>query len=106
VGYRHLALFRLHDTASPADVDRALDALRRLGLDTAEPIEWQVALSLDSRKGTVIVENALFESRESYERWRADAPHRAVAEMMSGIADWLVGDYVEPPTVSGPSRSR
>ena len=96
--YRHITLFRIRNGTSDAEVDHALHALRRLGSETVEPLEWTAAMSLDSRKGTVLVENSLFESESSFNAWRETAEHRAVVALMSRIADWTVGDYLETGT--------
>ena len=58
-------------------------------------LEWTIELSLDIRKGPVIVENSVFESAEAVERFRLSDEHRHVGEFLSQIADWVVGDYVE-----------
>lgn len=95
MAYRHITLFRIHDGVPDDEVDAVVDALRRLGEETDEPLEWRIERSFDTRKGTVIVENSLFASVESFAAWRAGDRHRTVAASLSRIADWLVGDYFE-----------
>jgi len=90
--FRHVVLFRVRDDVTDPDVFAAIDDLRALG---ALPgvTEWTVVLSLDTRKGRVIVEDGTFVDRPAFETWRATDEHRATAERMARIADWWVGDW-------------
>lgn len=90
--FRHVVLFRVRDDVADPDVSAAVDALRLLG---AEPgvISWDVARSLDTRKGRVIVEDGTFIDRVAFEAWRAGDEHRRVAERMARISDWWVADW-------------
>lgn len=89
--FRHIVLFRVHDEIADADVSDALSALRALG-DDPGIIEWNVALSLDTRKGRIIVEDATFLDAGAFESWRGGADHGCVAGRMAQISDWWVGD--------------
>lgn len=94
MAFRHLVLFRVHDHVPDADVEAAverLDALRTMpGIR-----EWTVRLSDDRRKGRIIVENGLFESREAFDAFRVHPQHDGVSAVMREIADWWIGDYTE-----------
>jgi hypothetical protein len=92
--YRHIALFQLQAGVSDEQRDEAVDLLRSVG-EHPGVVQWTVELSLDQRKGTIIVENGLFDGADSFEAWRTWDHHRTVAAHMSGIADWLIGDYLE-----------
>lgn len=95
MAYRHVVLFRVHDDV-PDDV--VAEALRRLGALGEVPgvLEWTVRLSDDTRKGRVIVENALFESRDVIESFRVHPLHQESSDLLREIADWWIGDYEEP----------
>ena len=91
--YRHIVLFRVRAGVDERDVDGAIDRLRGLaGLPGVAA--WRVERSLDTRKGTVIVEEAEFADRATYVAFRAHPLHQQVAGELSRIADWWVGDYV------------
>lgn len=89
---RHVVLFRLHDDVPAERRDEALRQLRALG-DGPGILEWHIELSLDERKGTVIVEDATFESAQALQTYRDSPAHRETVALMAQIADWLVGDY-------------
>jgi len=90
--YRHVVLFRVHDAVSAQRTDALMQRLRGL---RALPgiLEWRIERSLDTRKGTVIVEDGTFVDRDAYEAFRVHPEHRAVAEAAAELADWWVGDY-------------
>lgn len=91
---RHIVLFRIHDGVDQeliGEAVRGLDELKNI----SGIVEWTVRLSTDERKGVVIVENALFESRAALARFAADPRHQVSAERLSKMADWWVGDYEE-----------
>lgn len=90
--YCHIVLFRVHDDVAGPEVSAALDALRTLG-HVAGATAWHVALSLDDRKGRVIVEDTTFPTADAFEEFRALPEHRAVVTRMAAISDWWVGDY-------------
>ncbi len=92
--YRHIVLFRIHDEVTDDQVTEAIDSLRSLG-DLPGIVSWRVELSLDSRKGRVVVEDATFVDAEAFEAFRTDPRHAATAETMAGLADWWVGDYAD-----------
>jgi heme-degrading monooxygenase HmoA len=92
--YHHVVLFRFHDETTEAQRTHALDALRALGRFPGV-LQWQVELSLDSRKGFVIAELATFEDEAAFEAWRTSDEHRAVADEMRTISDWLVADFLD-----------
>lgn len=90
--FRHIVLFRVHDDVSDERVAAALEELRSLAV-LPSVSAWRVELSLDGRKGRVIVEDATFADAEAFERFRRDERHVAAAAAMSEIADWWNGDY-------------
>jgi hypothetical protein len=90
--FRHIVLFRVHDDIPDTEVERAVAGLRALGSEI-EASAWSVEISLDTRKGRVIVEDAAFADDAAFERFRVHPPHVAAAQMMAQIADWWVGDY-------------
>ena len=90
--YRHVVLFRVRDDVTDPDVSRAIDLLRELG-DEPGVTAWDIALSLDTRKGRVIVEDGTFADAAAFAAWRASPAHVRVAEHMASLADWIVGDW-------------
>lgn len=90
--FRHVVLFRVRDDVADPEVSAAIELLRSLG-DGTGILSWTVELSRDRRKGRVIVEDGTFSSDEAFDAWRAHSRHQKAAEHLSGIADWLVGDW-------------
>lgn len=90
--FRHIVLFRVRDEVTDPDVSAAIVNLRTLGNEPGV-LAWTVALSLDTRKGRIIVEDGTFVDAEAFAAWRGGETHRRVAEQMAGIADWWVGDW-------------
>ena len=92
MAYRHVVLFRIHDEISHSEVEEALSALRALG-DEMDVTAWTVELSLDSRKGRIIVEDATFADDAAFQSFRTHPAHIAIADLMLRISDWWIGDY-------------
>jgi heme-degrading monooxygenase HmoA len=93
--YRHVVLFRLHDDTDDATRDAAVAALASLH-DLPGVLEWTVRVSDDTRKGVVVVENALFESEAAFRAFQAHPRHAEAGALLRETADWWVGDYPEP----------
>lgn len=92
MAYRHVVLFRIHDETSDGEVEDAVSALRALG-DEMDVTAWAVELSLDSRKGRIIVEDATFADDAAFQGSRTHPAHIAIADRMARVSDWWVGDY-------------
>jgi hypothetical protein len=92
VTLRHIVLFRVRDEVTENAVDRAAEALTRLA-DFPGVVSWRIARSTDGRKGRVLIEDATFSDRGTFERFRADPEHVRVAAELSAISDWWIGDY-------------
>lgn len=90
--FRHIVLFRIHDEVPEERVTEAIDALRSLGVLPGIQ-SWAVELSLDRRKGRVIVEDGVFSDQAAFEAFHAAPLHRSTAQAMAEISDWWVGDY-------------
>ena len=91
---RHIVLFVIHEQATDEQARDGALALRGLG-DAPGLLEWRIELSQDLRKGRVIVENALFVDQAVLTAFRLSPAHREVADLLAGMADWVVGDYLE-----------
>lgn len=91
--FRHVVLFRVRDDVADPEVFAAIEELRALG-ELPGVVAWAVELSLDTRKGRIIVEDGTFADRSAFEEWRATEPHRNTAEGMAELSDWWVGDWV------------
>jgi hypothetical protein len=105
VTFRHIVLLRVRSGTEDDAVDvavRALEAALRLSAATS----WQLAPSLDARKGRMIVEDVTFEDRASFELFRDSHEHRMAAALWSSVADWWVGDYEPGPGMSRVSSCR
>jgi hypothetical protein len=99
VAYRHVVLFRLREGVTPEQAAAARRLLEDLGdavHDHPGLLAWRIEESLDARKGTVLVEEATFATEADFETFRASAPHRRATAEMARVADWFVGDYVDP----------
>jgi protein-tyrosine phosphatase len=92
--YRHLVLFRVYDGVADATVDGAIRHMRDVIGRTAGVVSARVERSLDVRKGVVIVEDVTFASRDAFEAYRTSKAHDDLGSLMSGVGDWLVGDYL------------
>lgn len=90
--FRHLVLFRVFDGVSDERVTEAIHTLRSLAV-LPGIVAWRVELSLDDRKGRVIVEDATFADATAFESFRVDARHRDAGRATAEISDWWVGDY-------------
>lgn len=88
-------MFTLYEDTNDATRQEALELLRSLGDDPENVLEWRVEVSLATRKGYVIAENALFEDAAAFERWRASEKHQEVVNFMKDISDWVVADYLD-----------
>lgn len=90
--FRHVVLFRVRDDVAGPELSAAMEGLKRLG-DSPGIVEWTIELSLDERKGRIVIEDATFIDIDAFRTWRSGAAHREIASQMSEIADWLVGDW-------------
>lgn len=90
--YRHIVLFRVHDDVPDGRIEGVIDVLATFALFPGV-VSWHVERSLDERKGRIIIEDAVFDGRVSFEAFTQDPGHRAVGEDMAKIADWWIGDY-------------
>lgn len=88
----HTVMFKIHDEVSDADITKALQLLAELG-DEPGVESWIIKESIDTRKGRMIIEQAVFESEEAYQVFRSSTAHVTVGDFMKEIADWWVGDY-------------
>jgi quinol monooxygenase YgiN len=90
----HTVMFKLHDNVSDEQRTEAVERLTNLG---AEPgvLSWIVKESTDTRKGRIIIEQAVFASEAAYQEFRTSPAHIEVGDLMKTIADWWVGDYLE-----------
>lgn len=87
-------MFKIHDEVSDADLAKAVDLLTELGNEPGV-VSWVVKESIDTRKGRIIIEQAVFENKEAYEAFRVSPAHVRVGDFMKAIADWWVGDYLQ-----------
>jgi len=93
---RHVVLFVLHPDADETVRSKISTLLTALGQHTAGLIEWTITESLDTRKGRVIIENALFENQEAFHRFLKSKEHAQAGAYLTNVADWVIGDYLDP----------
>lgn len=92
MAFRHVVLFRVHSHVTPERVDAAIGRLEALSsLPMVESLV--IARSLDGRKGRVIVEEATFTDAAAFAAFRTAPQHTEIAQTMSEISDWWIGDY-------------
>lgn len=89
--YRHIVLFRIHDDVDDNRVTEAIHRLRSLGVLPGIQ-SWHVGLSLDTRKGRIIIEDATFTGPDAFGSFREHPKHSEVAAEMAAISDWWIGD--------------
>ncbi|MGY1740206.1 MULTISPECIES: hypothetical protein [unclassified Blastococcus] len=89
--YRHLVLFRFQSSTDVEARHAAYDAVAATG-QAPGLLSWRLDWSLDTRKGAVLVQDAVFAHRAAFEAWRDSDAHRQAGALMSRVADWLVGD--------------
>lgn len=92
--YRHVVLFQIKEGVPREVIEAAMESLRAL---IAVARSGEVAVSEDSRKGTVIVEDVTFASRDAFLEFRSSEQHHEVAVTMRQISEWLCGDWVPSP---------
>lgn len=92
---RHIVLFKVNNGVNETRIDDAIKLLKELGKDNTSIIQWTVEKSLDTRRGTIIIENFLFKSEEDLKTFRSFEKHIKTGEFMREISDWIIGDYFE-----------
>lgn len=92
--YRHIVLFKIYPETKKEQITKAKKLLKELGKQEFIN-EWVITESLDKRKGVIIIQNGLFNSKEDFEIYRKNDLHKQAGDHMSKIADWVVGDYEE-----------
>ncbi|MEV8370910.1 Dabb family protein [Microbacterium sp. NPDC064584] len=92
--FRHIVLFRVYDEVSDDRIDTAITRLASLAT-LPGVVSMRVERSLDTRKGRMLIEDAMFEDARAFSAFRAHPAHVAVAAEMAEISDWWVGDYAE-----------
>lgn len=53
---------------------------------------WKVDWNLDLRKNVHLVEIAIFENNEAFQKFQANPKHKELADIVKEVADWQVGD--------------
>ncbi len=91
---RHIVLFRVRDEIGESQIASAIQALEALKVMPGL-IEWTVRRSQDERKGVVVVQNSLFETRQALADFAAHPLHKVSADLLRTMADWWIGDYEE-----------
>ena len=92
----HVVLFSFREGVSIAARHEATRRIRAMGASFSRAnkglLLWQVEENLDQRKSWHIVELAIFLDTDTFNAFRNNDAHRAIAEELSEISDWAVGD--------------
>jgi hypothetical protein len=96
---RHVVLISFKAGISQGEKDEIYQMYQTLdtecGGKEAGILEWKVEHNLDLRKGVHLVEVALFADNEALQRFRFHPKHKELTDILSKIADWQVGDFIE-----------
>ena len=93
--FHHIALVRLHEGVDEATQAEVVRRLEDIGQNQPGLVSWFIHLSLDTRKGTIIAEEGIFEDHAAFERFRDSDQHHELGEFMKTVADWWIADYQE-----------
>ncbi len=96
----HTIHFKPREDTSPLRVG----AILALGMHLGERcggygagiLFWEFTRNLDTRKGVELVEVAVFESQEAFDRFRAHPAHASFAEECAQHLNWTVADIMVP----------
>ena len=91
----HLILFALYPEADEDIRNEALSLMAEM-CETEGVIKYQIAESTDTRKGVVLSELVVFESREAFDAFKLTPRHVTYAEFIRDWADWKISDYDLP----------
>ena len=96
----HVVLFKLHPDAPEDMKKRAFELYQQLkgdtGGDEAGVLYLELKENMDLRKGVQWVQLAVFRNNDALQAFRKHPAHMAVADIMSKISDWFVGDFMSP----------
>ena len=87
-------MFRIHEGVDETAFLAAIEQLRQLGRGVQGLERWDINKSIDTRKGRIILEEALFTLEKNFRDFQETDAHRAAGEVMAGLADWWVVDYL------------
>ena len=91
---RHIVLFKIHDEITETVFEQAVKELMELGEGHNGLEAWHVNVSTDTRKGRIIIEEAVFTTEADYKVFHDSDKHVKVGNLMKTVADWWVGDYI------------
>lgn len=94
MSYKHIVLFKVSDQVTEDKFQEALEVLNDLGVDQQGVLSWNIATSIDTRKGRIIIEEGVFQDDKVFQLFRESEKHQRAVGLMRDIADWLVGDYI------------
>lgn len=94
--FMHVILFEMYEEATEAIRDEALRLMVAMCQGVPGIVKWQVAESTDTRKGIVLSELIVFESREAFEAFKSTPGHMAYADFIRLWANWKISDYPIP----------
>jgi hypothetical protein len=104
--FYHAVLISFQLETSEKDRERVFQLLRDLGKRTSQEYGvtyWSVERNLDTRPRAIVggrtidvVEVGIFTSEENFKRWRTSPEHLEVAQEMSAVMDWVIGDVNWP----------
>ncbi len=93
----HIVLISFHEQ-TPEDVRKEIyedfqTLGERCGGKDAGILFWKVEKNLDLRKNVHLVQLAIFENDDAFQRYRAHAAHTEIANKLKEAANWQVGQF-------------
>lgn len=92
----HVILISFYADASQAERETTLSDFRQLGDRCggrdAGILYWRADWNQDQRKNFQVMAMAIFADQDALSAYRLHPGHKAFAEALSRIADWIVGD--------------
>lgn len=94
----HVVLVSFYPEVSQTRQEEAVSTLRQLGDKCggreAGILYWNAGWNLDQRKNFHLMAIAIFLNEDALHGYAAHPAHREFTQVMSEIADWVVGDLV------------
>ncbi len=91
---RHIVLFKVQEGTTEALFEQAVKDLTELGEGHDGLESWSINVSSDTRKGRIIIEEAVFTTEAACRLFHDSEKHVRAGNLMRTISDWWVGDYI------------
>lgn len=91
--FMHIVMFRMYEGTTDETIKQALEMMRQMCEAFDGILAYQVALSLDTRKGQVLTELIQFPDQATFVEFRDSPAHLAFGDFIRQHAHWNIGDY-------------